>query len=78
MKKIAKMIPRTSSSVSVRQTGRFSLAFHGLFHLIRPRSHRRSSATIIRFSTKAMQMPISSGDSRSSRFPSTFVTAEML
>ena len=27
MKKIAKMIPRNSSSVSVRQTGRFSLAF---------------------------------------------------
>lgn len=71
MKKIAKMIPRNSSSVSVRQTGRFSLAFHGLFHLIRPRSHRRSSATIIRFSTNAMQIPINSGESRSSRLPST-------
>ena len=64
MKNMAKMMPRNSSSVSVRQTGRFSLSRHGLLHLASARCQRRSSAAIIRFSTKAMQMPVSSGDSK--------------
>ena len=78
MKKMAKMMPMNSTMVSVRQTGRFSFRLHRPSHLASARSHSRSSAAIIRFSTKAMQMPSSSGDSRSSSFPSTFVTAEML
>ncbi len=61
---MAKMMPTKSTMVSVRQTGRFSLPRHGLLHLASARSHRRSSATIIRFSTNAMQIPINSGESR--------------
>ena len=78
MKKMAKIMPRNSTMVSVRQTGRFSLAFQRLLHLVSARSHRRSSPAIIRFSTKAMHTPISSGASRDSRPDSTFPMAEML
>ena len=64
MKKMAKMMPTKRTMVSVRHTGRFSLPRHGLLHLASARSHSRSSAAIIRFSTKAMHIPSSSGDSR--------------
>ena len=60
---MAKMIPKNSTMVSVRHTPRFSLSRHGLFHLASALSHSRSSAFSSRFSTKAMQMPMSSGDS---------------
>ena len=60
---MAKMTPKNSTMVSVRHTPRFSLSRHGLFHLASALSHSRSSAFSSRFSTKAMQMPMSSGDS---------------
>ena len=78
MKKMAKMMPRNSTMVSVRQTGSFSLRFQGLFHLDSARSHSRSSATIIRFSTKAMQMPMSSGASRENRLEKSPPMVEIL
>ena len=60
---MAKMMPKNSTIVSVRHTPRFSLSRHGLLHLVSALSHSRSSAFSSRFSTKAMQMPMSSGDS---------------
>ena len=78
MKKMAKMMPRNSTMVSVRQTGRFSLAFQRLHHLASARSHRRSSPTIIRFSTKAMHTPMSSGASRENRLEKSPPMVEIL
>ena len=78
MKKMAKMMPRNSTMVSVRQTGRFNLAFQRLRRLASARSHRRSSPTIIRFSTKAMHTPMSSGASRENRLEKSPPMVEIL
>ena len=78
IKKMAKIMPTNSTMVSVRQTGRFSFSRHGLRHLARARHHSRSSPAIIRFSTKAIQMPISRGDSSRSRPPRTLPSQRRL